>query len=165
MNTYGKSARYFQLVTRLDLVSYRAHPARASERVGSGDETNDGSCTRTQRPTHCLQQKWIIRTPSFVAPKIFAKSSHPLLPNRSRGKEFPSHASKSTIFSRSRHPSISVLSLLRYSVTPNKQNAVGIICLEMSSQDSSEKENRAPCVMIPTSRSSVTNISNARWRS
>ena len=104
--------------------------------------------------------KWLmIRTPHLVAPEIYATSNDP---NHLRRNELPNHASKSMIFSRSRHQSISAQSLSSYSVTPNKRSAVGIICREMSSLDSSEKENRAPCVMIPPSRSPMTNISSAR---
>ena len=107
--------------------------------------------------------KWLtIRTPRLVAPKIYVMSSDS---DHLRRNELPNHAIKSTIFLMSRHKSTSALSLTSYSVTPNKRSAVGIICREMSSLDSSEKEDRAPCVMIPPSRSSVTNTSSARWRS
>ena len=99
------------------------------------------------------------------ATKKWIQSRHPVLPNRPRRKEFPNHVSKSTILLRSRNPSTSVPLLSSYSVTPNKRNAVGIICREMSLLDSREKENRVPCVMVPTSRPSVTNILSARWRS
>ena len=110
--------------------------------------------------------KWLmIRTPRLAAPEIYATSSDPLLPDHLRRNELSNHAIKSTIFSRSRHLNIFALSLSRFSVTPNKRNAVGIICWEMSLLDSSEKENRAPYVVIQTSRSLMTNISSARWRS
>ena len=62
-------------------------------------------------------------------------------------------------------PEYFCLVTFEFCVTPNKRNAAGIICREMSLLGSSEKASRALCVTIWISRSSVTNILGAKWRS
>ena len=90
-----------------------------------------------------------LRTWTPRAQKIFAMNSPRFLPLR---YQLLKHSNKSTILLRSRPQNTSALSLLSYSVIPNKRNAVGIICREMSLLGSSKKENRAPCVKNLTSQ-------------